>query len=84
MKSREQFIERWKKHLAGLALFGTASEKNDGPLVRASKIFDLPSEVTALLGMMYDDIGITPSGSTHAVKTQANNATTLPKQTTVK
>ncbi len=54
--NREAFINRWKKHLAGMALFGTVSERNDGPIVRASKILEIPAEVEKLLGQMWDDL----------------------------
>jgi len=53
--TREAFIERWKRHLAGLALFGVASETRDSPLARAAKILDIPADVEKLLGRLYDD-----------------------------
>ena len=52
--TREQFIKKWNKYIAGLALYGTISERNDGPLTRAAKIMDIPAEVEALLGRLYD------------------------------
>lgn len=61
MKSREQFIERWKRHIAGMALFGVVSEVRDGPLARAAKVLDLPAEVERLLGLMYDDLAKQPA-----------------------
>ena len=56
MKTREEFISRWRCHLAGLALFGVASETKDGAMVRASKVLDIPAQVEKLLGQMYADL----------------------------
>lgn len=56
MKSKDEFVNRWKCHVAGLALFGVASEIKDGPLARASKIMDIPSQVEKLLAQMYADL----------------------------
>jgi hypothetical protein len=56
MKTKEEFVKHWRAHLAGLALFGVASEQKDGALVRATKILDIPAEVEALLGRMYDHV----------------------------
>lgn len=55
-RSRDEFVRRWRAHVAGMALFGLASEVKDGPLVRANKILDIPQEVESLLGKMYDDL----------------------------
>lgn len=54
--SKQKFIDEWKHKLTGIAVFGAVSEMNDGPLVRAGKIFELPKEVEKLLGAMYDSI----------------------------
>lgn len=56
MKTKEEFISRWKCHLAGLALFGVASETKDGPMVRAAKVLEIPGQVERLLGQMYADL----------------------------
>lgn len=56
MKTKEEFVARWRCHLAGLALFGIASETKDGPMVRASKVLEIPAQVEKLLGQMYADI----------------------------
>lgn len=56
MKSRQEFQQKWKNYVAGMALFGTVSEIRDGPLVRATKVMDIPAEVERLLGLMYDDV----------------------------
>ena len=59
-RTREEFIDRWRKHLAGLALYGTLSEIRDGPLARASKVLEIPAEVERLLGQMFDDLNPKP------------------------
>lgn len=59
MKTKQEFTNRWKHKLAGMALYGVASEVNDGPITRAGKIFDVPAEVERLLGMMYDELAAT-------------------------
>jgi hypothetical protein len=53
--TRDQFVARWKNHLAGMALFGAVSELRDGPLARAAKVMDIPAAVESLLGKMFDD-----------------------------
>jgi hypothetical protein len=54
--SKEAFIKHWRYRLAGMALFGIASDNNDGPLARAAKFYDIPQEVEKLLAGMYDDV----------------------------
>ncbi len=54
--SRDDFVRKWRNHLAGLALFGVVSEQRDGPLVRAAKVMDIPAEVDRILGMMHRDL----------------------------
>lgn len=80
MKTKQEFIERWKKHVAGMAMFGMASERNDGPLLRASKLFELPAEVEKLLGQMYDDVTAVPK-EIKPVVNGSTNTTTMAKQT---
>ena len=53
--SKDKFVERWKTQLAGLALFGVASEVHDGTMVRASKILEIPGQVEKLLAKLYED-----------------------------
>ena len=53
--TRDEFIKRWRTHLAGLAIFGFASDSKDGPMVRATKILDIPADVERLAGKMFDD-----------------------------
>lgn len=52
--TKSQFIDAWKYHLAGLALFGVASEQVEGPLSRTRTIFKTTSEVEGLLARMHD------------------------------
>lgn len=71
--TKEEFVRRWKNHVAGMALFGMASERNDGPFVRAAKVFDIPKNVEDLLGKMYDDLAAKPingNGAPLPVKVQ--------------
>jgi len=55
-RTRDEFIALWRRHLAGMALYGTVSEMRDGPLVRTTKILDIPAEVENLLGRMFDSL----------------------------
>jgi len=54
--TREEFVKRWRCHLAGMALFGVAGETRDGPLLRAKNVLDIPAEVERLLERMYQDL----------------------------
>lgn len=54
--TRDDFIRRWKCHVAGMALFGYVSDRKDDAQTRAMKIYDIPGEVERLLGKMYDDM----------------------------
>lgn len=60
MLSKEQFIEAWKVHIAGLALFGSSSDRDEGPFTRASKVWEIPKNSENMLSQMYDSIGIKP------------------------
>ncbi len=55
-RTRDEFVRLWRTHLAGLALYGAVGDRNDGPLSRAGKVFEIPSQVESLLGKMYDDL----------------------------
>lgn len=55
-RTREEFLKRWGKYLVGMAMYGTCSDRKDGPLVRAAKLMEIPAEVEDLLGKMYDDL----------------------------
>lgn len=54
--TREQFIKRWEREMAGWGMFGCVSELRDGPMARATKVFDIPDEARKLLGRLYDDL----------------------------
>lgn len=54
--TKEQFQKKWRNHLAGLALFGMASEVKDGTLARAARALEIPAEVERILGLMYADL----------------------------
>lgn len=86
MKTRQQFIDLWKRHVAGMALFGVASEIQDGPIVRASKILEIPGEVERLLGRMFDDLTAEPAKPIESARPAplANGQPTRPVQTGVK
>lgn len=55
-RTREEFLKKWSKYMAGIALYGTCSELRDSPLAKAGKALDIPAEVEDLLGKMYDDL----------------------------
>ena len=72
--TRTEFIDRWKRHVAGLALFGHVSEIQDTPLKRAARVLEIPAEAEKLLGMMYNDLK--PKETTNAPgSTQRNGQT---------
>lgn len=54
--SRDEFIRKWKCHLAGLALYGIAFEAKEGPLARAGRALEVPAEVERLLRLIYADL----------------------------
>lgn len=58
--SKEDFIRRWRHKIAGLALYGTVSELRDGPMAKASRVYDIPTECEALLAKMWDDLAPKP------------------------
>lgn len=54
--TREAFIAKWRVHLAGLALYGVATEATGGPLVRAARALEIPGQVESLLSKMFDSL----------------------------
>lgn len=52
----EEFVRRWRERVAGMALFGVASEVKDGPLARATYVLEIPERVEQLLTNMWNDI----------------------------
>jgi hypothetical protein len=53
LKTREQFIAKFRTHVAAMALFGVVSEAKDGLLARAGKVLEIPAETDKLLIAMY-------------------------------
>lgn len=78
--TREAFIARWRRNLAGLALFGVASDVKDSPLKRAAYALDIPAEVERLLGQLYDDLAPKelPAAAPHANGTPHNGTNGKP------
>ncbi len=63
--SKDDFVKKWRKHLAAVALFGYVSESKDKPMERAAKIMDIPADTDALLARIYDDLDDRkPNGAT--------------------
>ncbi len=65
-RPRKEFIDRWKRHLAGALLYGTTATHKEGPLARASAVFEITAEVEELLGKLWDDDEATKTPSTGA------------------
>lgn len=59
MRTREEFVARWRSHVAGLALYGLIAELStpaDRRLSQANRALEIPGQVERLLGQMYDDL----------------------------
>lgn len=56
MRTRDEFVRRWRLHIAGLALYGRYSEERDGLATRTARVLEIPAEVEKLLGMLWDDM----------------------------
>jgi len=56
MKSKAQFVDRWRIHVAGLALYGLVIDTTQGPMIRAGHAIKIPQVVEDLLARMYDDL----------------------------
>ncbi len=62
MNEKNKWIEKWKYHLAGMALYGAFMDENDGPLAKAAKSWDIGKRVEDLLARMWADANpITPT-----------------------
>ena len=62
MNEKNKWIEKWKFHIAGLALYGAFMDENDGPLAKAQKSWDIGKRVEELLARMWADANpITPT-----------------------
>ena len=68
MKTREEFVKQWQATLTGVALFGLVSELRDSTLHRATRAMELPQEMQALLGRMYDSLQAGESREKHGMK----------------
>lgn len=53
---REAFVKKWRTHIAGMALFGVASDAKDGTMKRAAFALDIPAEVDRVLNLIYSDL----------------------------
>lgn len=56
MRTKEEFVRKWRYSLAGLALYGLTSEATGGPLKRAAHALEVAGEVERLLSLLYDDL----------------------------
>lgn len=54
--TRTAFIDKYKFHLLGMAIYGRASDAKDGPLKKAMMWYEAPAEVERLLSDMFDDL----------------------------
>lgn len=68
MTAKEAWVEKWKCHIAGMALFGTVEELSHNPIQRTARALKIPAQVEALLGKMFDDMGkMTANGQSQTV-----------------
>lgn len=61
MRTKDEWIARWRLQLAGLAMFGVVSDAKDGPLQRAARWMEIPAQVEKLLAQMYADLDPKPA-----------------------
>jgi hypothetical protein len=54
MKTRDEFIRRFEKVMAGGFLLGYTADFRDGPTKRAAHVLDIRDDVHKLLDQMYD------------------------------
>lgn len=54
MRSREEFVKKFRNHLAGGFLYGAASDLKDGPVTKAARSIEILPEVEKLLAAMYE------------------------------
>lgn len=55
-RTKDDWIERWRCHVTGMALFGIVSEQRDSTMKRTIFIQDIPEKVIEMLGKMYEDL----------------------------
>lgn len=58
--TKPQFVERWKLQLAGLALYGQATDGLPA-LQKAERALKIPEQVERLLAEMYDSLPAQPA-----------------------
>lgn len=81
MKSREEFIKRWRAHTAGLLALNGAKVRRlmTGPIESAGAfgqvILDLEETTTILLGQLYDDLSQEPLPVSATKPTSVPNGT---------
>ena len=54
--SRDEFVAKWKRVIAGGFLYGYTDERRLGPAAQAEKAMNVGPEVERLLGQMYDSL----------------------------
>ena len=60
VKTRDEFIEKFRFYLGGMAMYGYVSEERDGPMERAKKWRTITDSTDKLLGQMFDWITEVP------------------------
>ncbi len=67
--TRDQFISKWKKVIAGGFVFGYADQKRLSTIDLAEKFLNVGPEVERLVGQMFDDLAaIKPPVPNPAIK----------------
>lgn len=55
--TEDDFVKRWRYQLAGMAIYGHAGNNQDlGPMGRACRVFEVPTEVEAILRKMHSEL----------------------------
>lgn len=54
--TREQFIKRWEREMAGWGLMAMVNDLREGPMAKAQRVLDIPDDARRLLGRLYDDL----------------------------
>lgn len=78
--TKEEFVKRWRYHLAGLAIYGAT----DGELKKASRLYDIPKEVEGILGKMFDDLIPRPEPTKSEPAKQPNGSSPQTQQARTK
>lgn len=60
MRTKEEFLAKWRPYLAGLSLYGLVAElstpSDRKTLAQANRSLEIPAQVERLLNLMYDDL----------------------------